>query len=73
MFEKIPITYYQYSGLINGIVVLLFGLFGFLRNPKRPMNRAFGLMNFSVFVWSISYFFGLGQKIQLSHTNGCKH
>lgn len=48
---------YAFSALINALTAIAFGAFGFSRNTKRFVNKLFGLMNTSVVLWSLSYFF----------------
>ncbi len=47
------------SGFINGISGAIFGGLVFFKNPKRLINRTFGLMTLSLVVWSFSYGFWL--------------
>jgi len=51
------ISSYAYSGLINAIVSLLFGLIVYFGNKKAELNKKFLIMCSSVFAWSIAYFF----------------
>lgn len=50
------------SGFVNGISALFFGLIVFLNNPKKLVNKTFGLMTFSLAIWSFAY--GLWQLAQ---------
>jgi hypothetical protein len=50
------------SGFINGISGAIFGGLVFFKNPKRLINKTFGLMTLSLVVWSFSYGFWLLSK-----------
>ena len=50
------ISSYAFSGLINAIVSLLFGLVVYFGNKKAELNKKFVVMCSVVFVWSFSYF-----------------
>lgn len=53
------LEFFAISGLINGMVALAFGLFGYLRNRKRNINRIFGLFHAAVAVWGLGYWMWL--------------
>jgi len=42
-------------GFLNAITGLIFGSFVYLKDPKKELNRIFGLMNLSIFVWGFGY------------------
>ncbi len=48
---------YAFSGLINGIVSLLFGILVYFGNKKAELNKKFVILCSVVFVWSFGYFF----------------
>ena len=48
-------TYYAFSGLINGLISTVVGLFVYVRNPKDIRNRTFGLLCVGLAVWSYFY------------------
>ncbi len=50
-------SFYALTALINAIAASAFGLFVYFKNPKRIINKTFGLFSLSVAVWSYSYFF----------------
>lgn len=51
-------SYYALSGLINGLTCTILGIFIFSKNPKRIVNRCFGLYyTLSISTWDYSYFF----------------
>ena len=52
-------NFYALTGLINAIVALIFGSFGYWKNKDRFINKLFGLMNLAVVVWSIGYWLWL--------------
>ncbi len=41
--------------LINGITAAIFGIFVYLKNKQKLINKTFFLMSFGVAVWSLSY------------------
>lgn len=57
---------FAFSGLINGLAALFFGVVGYKRNPKIFINKIFGLMNLSLALWSVSYWFWLRSNNQES-------
>jgi len=48
--------YYPLSALINGILSLVFSIYVLLNNSKKPLNRVFSFLAFSVALWNIPYF-----------------
>ena len=46
-------------GFINGTTFLVLGLLVLAANPKRKLNRIYGVFSFFVVIWSISYGFWL--------------
>jgi len=48
--------FYALTGLINGIVSSILGLFVYSKNRRALTNRTFGLFCLTVSVWSYSYF-----------------
>jgi len=48
--------FYALTGLINGIVGSVLGLFVYFKNRKALANKLFGLFCLAVSVWSYSYF-----------------
>jgi len=48
--------YYPLSALVNGILSLVFSVYGLSINNKKPLNRVFSLFAFSVALWNIPYF-----------------
>lgn len=55
MFPNLPIHFYAYSGLINGLLALFLGLMVYLRGRKNPLFQTFLLLNLSIAVWSLAY------------------
>jgi diguanylate cyclase (GGDEF)-like protein/PAS domain S-box-containing protein len=51
--------YYPLSALINGLLSLIFSVYVLLLNSKKPLNRVFSLLAFSVALWNIPYFIWL--------------
>ena len=47
--------FYIWSSLINGIVATVFGLFIYLQNKKRLVNKTLGLLTVGLAIWSYSY------------------
>lgn len=45
------------SGFINGISALIFGVIVYSRDTKRLVYKTFGLMTFSLGIWSLAYGF----------------
>jgi len=45
------------SGFINGVSGIVFGSFIYFKNPKKLLNRTFGLMTLFFALWSFSYGF----------------
>ena len=50
-------NFWALSGLINGVVSSIFGLFVYLKNRQSSTNVQFGIFSFTVALWSYSYFF----------------
>jgi len=50
-------TFWALGGLINGIAATVFGLFVYLKNIKKPINKLWGFFSFTVALWGYSYFF----------------
>ena len=53
------IYYYPASGLINGILAIILGLFVLTRNPADRRYITYALFCLSLFIWSCGYFFWL--------------
>ncbi len=49
--------FFAITALINSLTASLFGYVVFRRNPKRLVNKTFGLINVGIAIWSLSYFF----------------
>lgn len=47
---------YALASLLTALSSLILGAFVVIRNPRQPVNRAFGLWTFTGFVWSLGYF-----------------
>jgi len=47
--------FFAYSGLLNGIAALLFGLFVIIKNHKKKTNKLFFLLTLATSLWSFSY------------------
>lgn len=50
-------TYFALAALINTFSSSLLGLFVYLKNPQKPVNKSFFIYCLSVAVWSFAYFF----------------
>jgi hypothetical protein len=48
--------FFALSGLINGTVATIFGIFGYFKNRRSFIHRIFGLMNGAIAIWGYSYF-----------------
>lgn len=59
-------TFYALTGLINAIIALVFGSFGYWTNRGRFINKLFGLMNLAVAIWSIGYWLWLSADLYVS-------
>jgi signal transduction histidine kinase len=53
------VNLFSLFGLINAITSLVLGSFVYFSNRKILANKLFGLMSFSIFVWSFFYFLWL--------------
>ena len=52
-------NYFIYSSLINGIIFTLLGIFVYLKNPKKLVNKVYFLFSLCVMEWAFAYFFWL--------------
>ncbi len=50
---------FAFTGLINGIGAILFGIFGYWKNRTSFLHRLFLVMNIVIALWGFSYFFWL--------------
>lgn len=48
-------TFYAFSGLLNGLISTVLGLFFYSRAPHNPRHRAYGLYCLSLSIWSYFY------------------
>jgi serine phosphatase RsbU (regulator of sigma subunit) len=48
--------YYALTGLFNGIAFLAMGVFVYLKNPGRPVNRAYLFFSICISEWGFAYF-----------------
>jgi signal transduction histidine kinase len=48
-------TFYAFSGLLNGLVSTVLGVFFYSRAPHNPRHRAYGLYCLSLSIWSYFY------------------
>ena len=49
-------NFYALSGLLNGFAAIISGLLVYLRAPKDPKHRAYGLFCLSASIWGFFYF-----------------
>ncbi|HEY2989657.1 MAG TPA: ATP-binding protein [Candidatus Binatia bacterium] len=58
--------YYPLSGLLNGILAVILGLFVYTRNPADRRYVTYGLFCLSLAIWSFCYFFWLTASTESS-------
>ncbi|TKJ32892.1 MAG: hypothetical protein CEE38_21975 [Planctomycetes bacterium B3_Pla] len=51
--------FYALTGLLNAVSSTVLGIFVYAKNPKRAVNKTFGLFCVFIAVWSYCYFFWL--------------
>lgn len=56
MLDRIPLSYYAFSGLLNFATSFALLIFVLFKNPKSRTNQSFSLFAFSVAGWSLCYF-----------------
>jgi signal transduction histidine kinase len=55
--------FYALSGLINGIIATVFGIFTLLKNPRGIINRTYAVLSLWIAVWGYAYcFFPISQN-----------
>ena len=57
-------NFYALTALINALVASILGLIVYSKNPKRIINKTFGLFCFFTAIWSYSYFFWQNSKVE---------
>ncbi|MFH1684225.1 MAG: histidine kinase N-terminal 7TM domain-containing protein, partial [Candidatus Margulisiibacteriota bacterium] len=50
-------NYFAFSALVNGLTSVLLGIYVLKRGFKSPLNKSYSFFAFSVFFWSLGYFF----------------
>ena len=62
MLERIPLSYYVVSGLLNFITSFTLSVFVFSKNPKLRTNQTFSCWTLIVAGWSLCYFLWLSTE-----------
>lgn len=65
-------TYFAFAALINAISSSMLGLFVYVKNTKKSVNRAFFIYCLTVAIWSICYFFWQISKNEAASIFWCK-